>query len=59
MALTRIEIAFECDDIDEDAMPIPALIVDMLGLDPMKDVTGQRHSTTDGEPVLVAVLQPE
>ena len=59
MALNRIEVAIECDDIDEDGIPVLALMVEMLGLDPIHDVTAQRKSDEHGTPVLVAVLQPE
>jgi hypothetical protein len=59
MALNRVEIAIECDDIDEDAIPLLALFVEMLGLDPIRDVTAQRKPDESGTPVLLAVLQPE
>ena len=59
MPIDRIEVAVECDDIDEDGLPVLALFVEVLGLDPETDVEAIASSTDEGKPVLVAVLTKE
>ena len=59
MPIDRIEVAVECDDIDEDGLPVLALFVEALGLDPKTDVEAIASSTDEGKPVLVAVLTRE
>ena len=56
MAVDRIEVAVECDDVEEDGVTVLALIVEALGLDPERDVEAMVSSTDEGQPVLVAVL---
>lgn len=56
MAIDRIEIAIECDDINEDGVPVLAMFVELLGLDPTRDVEAIIESSDTGQPVLVAVL---
>ena len=56
MPIDRIEIAVECDDIEEDGIPALAIMVEALGLDPEHDVEAMVSSTDEGQPVLVAVL---
>ena len=48
MPIDRIEVAVECDDIDEDGLPVLALFVEAIV-----------SSTDEGKPVLVAVLSHE
>ena len=59
MPIDRIEVAVECDDIEEDAIPALAAIVETLGLDPERDVEAVVSSTDEGKPVLVAVMTHE
>lgn len=59
MAIDRIEVAVECDDIDEDAIPVLALFMQVLGLHAETDVEAVVSSTDEGKPVLVAVLTKE
>lgn len=49
----------ECDDIDEDAIPVLALFMQVLGLHAETDVEAVVSSTDEGKPVLVAVLWKE
>lgn len=59
MAIDRIEVAIECDDVNEDGVPVLAMFVELLGLDPTRDVEAVVEATDEGKPVLVAVLTHE
>ena len=58
MPIDRIEMAVECDDV-EDALPAVAIVVEALGLDIDKDVTVDVASSDEGKPVLLAVMVKE
>ena len=55
MPIDRIELAIECDDVEEDGLPALA-ILGRVGLDAERDVEAIVASTDEGKPVLVAVL---
>jgi hypothetical protein len=60
MAITRIEVAIECDDPIEDGMHTLAVMLRAIGLttgDMESDVEVILTSTDSGTPVLVAVVQ--
>lgn len=57
MAINRIELAIEADDVMEEGLEALAAILETLGLDVKNDVQVVVTPTTTGEPVLVAVLQ--
>ena len=60
MAISRIEIAIECDDILEDGVQTLAVMLRAIGFstqDMESDVEVTLTSTESGTPVLVAVIQ--
>jgi hypothetical protein len=56
VAVDRVEVAIQCDDILGEGIEVLGLIVEALGLDPENDVDAVATSSEDGEPVLLAVL---
>lgn len=56
MAITRVEVAIQCDEPMEEGIEVLATIVEVLGLDVDKDVEAVLTPAEDGEPILVAVL---
>ena len=58
MSIERIELAVEyTEDVDE-GLAVVATVVTALGLDVNNDVDAILSSTDDGNPAVVAVLQP-
>lgn len=57
MAVTRVEIAVECDDPTQEGVQVLVLVAQTLGIS-MEDVSVGYGSTPSGESVLLAVLAP-
>jgi hypothetical protein len=56
VAITRIEVAIECDEPFEEGVMALAVMTASVGLDVERDVAVTLTSGEDGKPVLLAVL---
>lgn len=56
MAITRVEVAVQCDEPMDEGMEVLARFIEVLGLNVDTDVEVVLTPGEDGEPVLVAVM---
>jgi hypothetical protein len=56
MAISRIEIAIECDEPLEEGIEALAVMVEALGLSVERDVEVILTPGVDGTPILMAIL---
>lgn len=56
MAITRVEVAVQCDEPMDEGMEVLARFIEVLGLNVDTDVEVILTPGEDGEPVLVAVM---